>query len=155
MNVKKFLQQHDVAFDLVEHRPTQDARSLAQAVHVSPAEVAKTVLLKLNGGHSFAVAVLPASRYVDLDKAGEALGVRELELATEREVEEHCPDCEVGALPPFGKQYDMETYMDASLAEDQEIVFDGNTHSEAFRISMNDFLTLEEPEIVSLASEEF
>ena len=143
MNIADFLQDQNVEFELSPHRDTYDAQRMAATIHVSGREVAKTVLLRVD--ESYVVAVLPANKAIDFDQAAGLLGARKVELATEIEISEHCPDCEIGALPPFGSQYGMKTLVDESLAEDEEIVFEGNTHHEAFRVSYEDFHRLEEP----------
>jgi Ala-tRNA(Pro) deacylase len=91
------------------------------------------------------VAVLPATTLLDVDRASQLLGGSRLELASEAELAEHCPDCEFGALPPFGSQYGMRTIVDEHLAQDEEIVFEGNTHHEAIRMKFQDFVELEQP----------
>lgn len=144
MNIADFLQQEKVKFDLLPHRDTYNAQSMAQTLHVSGHHVAKTVLLRADSGKAFLVAVLPASRAIDLELASQLLG-RHLELATETEIAEHCPDCELGALPPFGSYYGMMTIVDASLDEDEEILFEGNTHHESIRMLFQDFRQIEEP----------
>ena len=149
MNVQQFLNERHVAFDVLAHRATYDAQRMAQAVDVPGREVAKTVLLRCPGGHDYAVAVLPATRRIDFTRAAKALGGEMVELATEIEISRHCPDCEIGALPPFGSQYGMKTIVDKSLAEDEEIVFEGNTHEEAIRMKYTDFCRLEKPQIAS------
>jgi Ala-tRNA(Pro) deacylase len=108
-------------------------------------------LLRANGGYSYIVAVLPATKHVDLQLASTALGGSKLELATEADLAAHCPDCETGVLPPFGSQYAMHTMVDESLAKDQEIVFEGNTHDEAIRMTFEDFRRVEVPLIVDFA----
>jgi Ala-tRNA(Pro) deacylase len=130
---------------------TYDAQRLAQTLHIPGREVAKTVLLRANGGYRYLVAVLPATKNIDFEKASAALGGSKLRLATETEVSEHCPDCEVGVLPPFGSQYGMVTLVDESLTKDEEIVFAGNTHRNAIRMRFADFRRIEEPLIVDLA----
>jgi Ala-tRNA(Pro) deacylase len=149
MNVQRFLSERGVEFEAIRHRPTFDAQRMAQAVHAPGREVAKTVLLRADQGDAYVVAVLPATRQVDLDRAGELLGGAQLELATEIEIQECCPDCEIGALPPFGSQYGMRTIVDESLTEDEEIVFEGNTHEESIRMRFEDFRQVEEPLIGS------
>jgi Ala-tRNA(Pro) deacylase len=118
---------------------------------VRGSEVAKTVLLRADRGFQYVVAVLPAPRHVDLDRVATALGRSKLELATEVEIAEHCPDCEMGALPPFGSQYGMPTIVDEALAEDEEIVFEGNTHHESIRMRFADYRRLEQPLIARIS----
>lgn len=145
MNIAEFLRQEQVEFDLIPHRDTYNAQTMAQTLHVSGHHVAKTVLLRADEGKAFVVAVLPASRSIDLQLASQLLGGRRLELATEQEVAEHCSDCELGALPPFGSHYGMMTIVDASLDEDEEILFEGNTHHESIRMLFQDYRQIEQP----------
>ena len=100
MNIADFLKQEKVKFDLLPHRDTYNAQSMAQTLHVSGHHVAKTVLLRADDGKAYVVAVLPACRAVDLGLASLLLGGRQLELASESDIAEHFPDCELGALPP-------------------------------------------------------
>ncbi len=145
MNVSDFLKQRNVHFDLIQHVDTYDSQRLAQAVHTPGREVAKTVLLRVKGQNGYVVAVLPANMTIDLERAAQLLGKGKLELATEIEISRHCPDCEMGVLPPFGSQYGLTTVVDASLGEDEEIVFEGNSHHEAIRMRFEDFLQIERP----------
>ena len=143
MNVANFLEERDVVFELIPHRDTYDAQRMAATIHVSGHEVAKTVLLRVDD--AYVVAVLPSDRAVDFQRAAQVLGASKAALATEVEISQRCPDCEIGALPPFGSQYGMQTLVDESLAEDEEVVFEGNTHHEAFRVRFADFRRIEEP----------
>ena len=123
MNVRDYLKQKQVPFDVISHHDTYDAQHLAQSMHVSGRLVAKTVLLRTEGEEDFVVAVLPANRIVDLDLVSDVLGVDYVELASERQLAQHCPDCEVGVLPPFGHEYGMRTVVDLTLLYDEVIVF--------------------------------
>ena len=118
---------------------------MAQAIHVSGCEVAKTVLLRADDGMTYVVAVLPADKHIDLAEASKVVGDEQLHLATEVEIACHCPDCEVGALPPFGSHYGMKTLLDSCLLGQDEVVFEGNTHHESVRMSVEDFQRIEEP----------
>lgn len=153
MNVADFLRERNIKFDLIPHRDTHDAQRLAATIHVPGREVAKTVLLREHGGDSYAVAVLPATKAVDFERASQMLGGSKLELATEVEISQQCPDCEFGALPPFGSQYGMKTIVDESLTADEEIVFEGNTHHEAIRMDFEDFRQIEQPLIGNIVWE--
>lgn len=143
MNVQKYLMEKQVRYEVISHNATYDAQRMSQTMHISGHHVAKTVLLRTPAG--FAVAVLPATNVVDLPAAAEALTVSTAELATEQELAQHCPDCELGALPPFGSQYQMQTLVDEKLAEDDDIVFEGTTHNEAIKMKFGDFSNLEKP----------
>jgi Ala-tRNA(Pro) deacylase len=150
MNVAEYLTTKKVAFKVLPHRETHDAQRLAQSLRIPGRLVAKTVLLRANGGYTFIVAVLPATKNIDFARASAALGGSKLQLATETEVASHCPDCELGALPPFGSQYAMKTIVDESLTKDEEIVFEGNTHHDAIRMRFEDFCRVENPLILNL-----
>jgi Ala-tRNA(Pro) deacylase len=151
MNTAEFLNQRHVWCEVIPHHETFSAQRLAQELHVPGREVAKTVLLTANGGYEHFVAVLPANKDVDLKKAANLLGNAQVRLAREEEIAEHCPDCETGVLPPFGSQYDMKTIVDESLTNDDEIVFEGNSHHEAIRMKFRDFQHIEEPTIARIA----
>lgn len=150
MNVQKFLKSQGVPFDVVEHRPTFDAQRMSQAMHVSGHHVAKTVLLRLPHDR-YAVAVLPAADEVDLSQVAELLGVDWVELANEEELANCFPDCEVGARPPFGSQYHMQTVVDGQLTKDRDILFEGNRHDEAIKMNYVDFERLEQPLVGSFS----
>jgi len=152
MKVAEFLKRKQYDFERVPHQPTYSAQRLAHELHVPGREVAKTVLLRANGGYEFVVAVVPANSKVDVEKASKLLGDAKLELATEFDMAEHCPDCEFGVLPPFGSQYGMKTIVDSSLAEDDYIWFEGNSHDEAIRMKFADFHELEQPIVAPITT---
>jgi Ala-tRNA(Pro) deacylase len=149
VKVQQFLNERGVAFEELTHEPTYSAQRMAQAVHVCGDNVAKTVLLKADG--QFVLAVLPATHQIHLEMARDALAAYLVELADEGELAMIFPDCELGALPPFGSQYGLETLVDASLAEDDEIVFEGNAHREAFRMKYREYENLENPQVAVFA----
>jgi Ala-tRNA(Pro) deacylase len=138
-------------FEVLAHPDTFDAQHMAESLHISGRHVAKTVLLRADRGFAYIVAILPATKRVDLQQLSAAFGGSHLEFATEAEIAEHCPDCEFGVLPPFGSQYDIRTIVDAELAKDDWIVFEGPTHHEAIRIAMADFLRVEQPLVAPFA----
>jgi len=151
MNVATFLKEQACRFERMPHHPTYSAQRLAQALHVPGREVAKTVLLRANGGHQFVVAVLPASKNIDFVQTSKLLGKGPVQLATELEIAAHCPDCDFGVLPPFGSRYGMKTIVDSTLSDDDEIVFEANTHEEAIRMKFDDFCQLEDPLVAPFA----
>jgi Ala-tRNA(Pro) deacylase len=153
MKVQEFLLSRCVEFDVIGHPDTYNAQHLAETLHVSGLGVAKTVLLKADRGYAYIVAVLPASSRIDLAKISEALGGSQIELATEDDVEMHCPDCECGALTPFGTHYGMRTLVDESFVGSGKIIFEGNTHREAIRMRYEDFQRLESPLVADFAIE--
>ncbi len=145
MNVQDYLKQHGKPFELLQHPETFDAQHMAAAVHVPGCKVGKTVVLRLDHGFRFAVALLPATHQVDVKRVSQMLGGAAVELATESQLAEHCPDSELGAVPPFGTMHRMLTLVDKSLSCCDEITFEGNRHSEAIRMKWQDFVDLEHP----------
>lgn len=152
MRIDRFLSDRGVSYELIPHRDTYGAQRLAQQLHVSGREVAKTVLLRADRGFAYLVAVLPANRKIDFELLSEALGGSRVEMATELEIKDHCPDCEFATLPPFGSQYGMRTVVDRSMCDDAEIVFDGNNHHEAIRMTFDDFREIEQPLMANFTS---
>jgi Ala-tRNA(Pro) deacylase len=143
MNVREYLERNGADFEMLEHEPTYSAQKLAASVHVSGRDVAKAVLLWTQDDH--VLAVLPAADSVDLERVQELLNEEIVELATEKECGERFNDCELGAVPPFGSQYGIKTLLDESLLLEDEIVFEGNTHHQAFKMRRKDYVELENP----------
>lgn len=143
MRLDEFLSSRHVAFERLHHRPEYTANRMAQALHVPGREVAKCVLVR--AGHGYALAVLPATHRVDLDLLRQDLGEDDLAMATEDEMDQLFPDCERGAMPPFGSLYYLPTVVDESLADDDKIVFESQSHEEAIRMAYRDYEALEHP----------
>ncbi|HEY7422994.1 MAG TPA: YbaK/EbsC family protein [Gemmataceae bacterium] len=143
MRLDELLVSRHITFQRLPHRRTYAANRVAQALHVKGREVAKTVLVRT--GHGHVLAVLPATHHIDLEQLGEDLGEERVELASEDEMDRLFPDCERGAVPPFGSLYQVPTIMDDSLAEDQTIVFEGPDHEQAIRMALHDYEEIEQP----------
>ena len=148
--VKEFLDTYGVKYVVISHSKAYTAQGIAAVAHISGNEVAKTVIVKLDG--ALAMAVLPASYQVDLPALKRATGVREAELASEREFKHNFPDCETGAMPPFGNLYGIPVYVDETLAEDREIAFNAGSHYELIKLAYADFERLVKPEVMSFSS---
>jgi len=148
--LKSLLEAEKIQYTVVSHPPTFTAQEDAAALHVPGKDVAKTVVL--HGGKGTYVAVLPASHRIDLKKMKEVAG-EGVRLATEDEIGRLFPDCELGAMPPFGELYGIPVFVDASLAADQQIVFNAGTHQEAIRMSYADFERLVRPTVSSFVLE--
>ncbi len=143
MRLDDLLVSRHISFQRLPHRRTYTANRMAQALHVKGREVAKTVLLKTGKGHM--LAVLPATHQIDLEQLREDLGDPSIQLAAEEEMDRLFPDCERGAVPPFGSLYQIPTIMDDSLAQDETIVFEGPNHEQAIRMSLRDYEAIEHP----------
>jgi Ala-tRNA(Pro) deacylase len=143
MRLDEYLTEKHVPFTRLPHRPAYTANRVAQALHVRGKEMAKTVLLRTGHGHM--LAVLPATHRVDLERLREDLREDQVGLASETEMDLLFPDCERGAIPPFGSLYHIPTVVDESLAMDDEIVFEGQNHQEAIRMRYRDYEAVEHP----------
>ena len=146
--LKAFLDSQGVKYVKITHSPAFTAPEIAQAAHVRGRELAKTIVIFIDGKMS--MAVLPANYSIDFDQFRKAIGARKVELATEAEFQDEFPDCNVGSMPPFGNLYGMDVYVDRHLAEDDEIVFNAGDYTELFRMAYSDFEKLVKPRIVSL-----
>ncbi len=146
--LKKFLDSHDVKYVSIIHSPAYSAQAIAESAHIPGKELAKTVIVKIDD--RFAMAVLPAAYRVHLGHLKVAVSASHVELATETEVEDLFPDCEKGAMPPFGNLYDMEVYVAEQLTEDEEIAFSAGSHTELIRFTYKDFDRLVMPRITAL-----
>ncbi len=147
--LKKFLDRHEVRYVVIIHSPAFTAQEIAASAHIPGKELAKTVMVKTDG--RLAMAVLPASAQVDFPKFKEVAGVFSVELASEADFRDTFPECELGAMPPFGILYDMEVYLDRSLSEDEEIAFNAGTHSELIRIPFREYMRLVRPTVGDFA----
>ena len=148
--VKAFLDSHNVKYVGISHSKAFTAQGIAAIAHISGRELAKTVIVKLDG--DLAMAVLPASYQVDLEALRRHTGVRVAELATEHEFKRHFSDCETGAMPPFGNLYGIPVYVDATLAEDREIAFNAGSHYELIKMAYADFEKLVKPEVMEFST---
>ena len=148
--LKKFLDDRNVRYVLISHSPAYTAQEIAAAAHVPGQEMAKSVVIKVDG--EMALAVLPASYRVDLELLRSVAGARKVELADEKEFAKAFPGCEVGAMPPFGNLYSMKTFVADSLAEDESIAFNAGSHTELMRMRFDDFQRVVEPQIVEIAT---
>lgn len=148
--LKEFLQSQNIKYVTVVHSVGYTAQEIAASAHIPGKKLAKTVMIKMDG--KMAMAVLPASYRVDFDLLKEASGAKKVELASEREFKDMFPDCEIGAMPPFGDLYGMEVFVAESLAEDEEIAFNAGSHTELIKLSYKDYERLVRPKVVKFSS---
>lgn len=147
----ELLTREGVPFELIPHRDVYTAQERAAASHVSGRVLAKVVVVHDPTDDWFALAVVPASAYLDVLEFRERTGRPRLQLAPEATFARLFPDCDVGAMPPFGRLYGgLEVYLDGSLARRDELVFQGGTHHEEVKIPMRDYLRLERPAVEAL-----
>jgi len=144
--LQKYLDEHNVRYVSMKHSPAFTAQEVAASAHIPGKEVAKSVVVKLDG--AMALVVLPAPEMIRMNHLKAETGADRVELATEQEFKDHFPDCEVGAMPPFGILYEMDTFVEESLAEDEDIAFNAGTHTELIRMSYADFEELVHPRVL-------
>jgi Ala-tRNA(Pro) deacylase len=149
MDVIDYLQKHKVSFERLPHRTTYTGQELAAAEHVPGWNVAKPVIV--NCDDVAVMCVLPACCRVDLDKVAKATGSRKATLATEQQMAEIFRDCELGAEPPLGKPYGLQTWMDEQLLKDEFLVFQAGKHTEAVKVARADYQQLAEARVASIA----
>jgi len=146
--LKEFLDAHQIKYATIRHSAAYTAQEIAALAHIHGKELAKTVMVKVDG--KMAMAVLPAPNKVDMSRLRAAAGAESIGLATEAEFKSLFPDCETGAMPPFGKLYRMSVF--ASLTKDDEIAFNAGSHSELIRMAYQDFERLVQPAISEFAA---
>jgi len=146
--LKQYLDSQRIKYVAITHSPAFTAMEVAQSAHIPGRELAKTVMVKLDG--KMAMAVLPSLRKVDLNLLRESVGAQEAQLATETEFKSLFPDCETGAMPPFGNLYGLDVYVSPSLAEDDQIAFNAGSHIEVMKLAYKDFDRLVKPRAVRM-----
>lgn len=139
-----FFDQQHVPYTTLAHARTVTAQETADAAHIGNRDFAKTVMLKVDG--ALAMMVMPAAYRVDLMRLSRALGGPVVELAEEPEFKDAFPDCEVGAMPPFGNLYGVPVFVDERLTAQDEIAFNAGTHTEAVRMPYAEFERLALPQ---------
>lgn len=141
--LREYLDEKKVRYDVSSHREAFTAQDIAAALHVPGKKLAKVVMIK--SGERFVMAVLPATWKIDMEKMKKVLKNTDVRLATENEFKDLFPACDVGAMPPFGNLYNLDVYVDKSLTEDREIVFNAGTHVDTVNMNYQDFVSLVKP----------
>ena len=147
--LEAYLREQQVPYEVQHHRIAYTAQDVATIEHVPNVLMAKVVMVFADG--KLTMLVLPASHRVDLTRVGPATEAKEVFLAGEREIAAAFPDCDVGAMPPFGNLYDIPVYVDRLLAEDETIVFQAGTHTDTICMTYADYARLVRPRVVEFA----
>ncbi len=148
--LREFLDENQIKYTVISHSPAYTAQQIAASAHVPGRELAKTVVIKVDG--NLAMAVLPASKQIHFKQLQQAVGAKKVELANEEEFKNVFPGCEVGGMPPFGNLFDMEVYVDKSVCDDEEIAFNAGSHTELIRLPYKDFQRLVDPKIMEFSA---
>ena len=145
MNVQSYLDEMGVHYRVSHHPTAYTAQDLAATEHVPGQQVIKPVVIRADG--QFLMCALPASHKVDLTELRRQLGTDSVDLADESQLGQLFPDCELGAEPPIGRLYGMQTLMDESLISDGKVTFQAGTHSDAITMSLADYRRVAQPEM--------
>ena len=148
--VKEFLDRSGVRFETIVHPAAFTASEVAASAHVVARDFAKTIVIKVDG--ALALVVLPASRRLLLPELREMLASDDVKLATEPEFRQAFPDCELGAMPPFGNLYQLPVFVAASLSDEKEIAFNAGSHTEVIKMAYADFDRLVQPITLDFAT---
>ncbi len=143
--MKEFLDENGIKYVTFQHSPAYTAQEIAQSAHVPGKNLAKIVMLRVDD--RLAMAVVPASHQVNLESLKDAANANMVELANEQEFKGMFPDCETGAMPPFGNLYNMNVFVSKALAEDEAIAFNAGTHTELVGLAYQDFERLVQPKL--------
>ncbi len=146
----EYLDAHNARYMVIAHSLAYTAQGIAGLAHIPGKELAKTVMVRLDG--ELAMAVLPAKYHVDLTTLKRAANAKTAALATEDEFKELFLECETGAMPPFGNLYGVAVFADTSLEDDKEIAFNAGTHRELIRMAWEDYKKLAQPRMARFAA---
>ena len=145
----EFLDSNRIKYVNVTHSTAFTAQDVAESAHIPGKEMAKTVIVWMDG--AMAMVVLPASSMIDFNKLKIAAAAKSIELASESEFKDRFPACEVGAMPPFGNLFNMKVFVDQALVEDKEIAFNAGTHHELIKMPYADYVNLVKPNVAAFA----
>ncbi len=148
--LKAFLDQEGIKYVCITHSPAYTAQEVAASAHIKGRELAKTVIVELDG--KMAMAVLPANRKIVLQELREITGSDEVKFASEEEFKEKFPGCETGAMPPFGNLYGMDVYLAEGLTKNEQIAFNAGSHTEVVKLALRDFEQLVKPKVVNFTT---
>jgi Ala-tRNA(Pro) deacylase len=147
--IRDYLDREKVKYSVISHSPAFTAQEIAAASHIPGREIAKTVIVRIDG--ELAMAVLPAHCQVDLEQLRYLTNAERVDLATEAEFRDRFPNCETGAMPPFGNLYAMEVFVAEELTEDDTIAFNAGSHTELVRMPYREFARLVRPRVLEFA----
>jgi Ala-tRNA(Pro) deacylase len=146
--LKEFLDSQKIKYVVISHSPAYTAMEVAQSAHIPGKDLAKVVMVVLDG--RTCMAVMPAIRKLDLERLRQSANAAEARMATEDEFRKLFPECETGAMPPFGNLYGMEVYVWSQLSADHEIAFNAGSHTEIIKLSYGDYSRLVRPKVAPI-----
>ena len=149
--LRDFLDGHKIRYKVINHSSAYSALEAAQSAHISGREIAKTVILKFE--NTTVMAVLPASSRINFEFFKALYDTQYVRLATEDEIRIMFPDCEIGAMPPFGNLYSIDVCVGQQLTEDGEIAFNAGNFHQLLQMKYTDFERLVRPIVLDFALE--
>ena len=150
--LKAMLDEAKVSYEVYTHPLAYTAQEIAEKQHVSGKELAKVVMIEVDD--NLIMGVLPASLKVHVNTTRASLGASSVRLATEDEFTSRFPECEIGAMPPFGNLFGLKVVVDPALEKDEYIYFNAGNHAQTVRMKYKDFADLVKPQVVSLSKED-
>jgi Ala-tRNA(Pro) deacylase len=151
IKMREFLDKNHIRYATVKHSPAYTAQAVAASAHVPIEEMVKTVMIEVDG--KMAMAVLPAPNQIEFDELKLAVGTVNVNLLHENDFKDRFPDCEPGAMPPFGNLYGMPVFVADSLAQDDYMAFSAGSHHEVVIMTYADYARLVSPRVVKFSAE--
>jgi Ala-tRNA(Pro) deacylase len=148
-----YINRNGVRYEVIEHAPAYSAHEVAVASHVAEKDLAKTLIA--HSGDKYYMAVVPADHRLDEHLLRDVLNEKEVHLAHEQDLKPLFPDCEIGAMPPFGNLYALPVYIDKTLTNDKEIVFNACSHVKSIRLKMDDYIRIVKPVVADISRSRF
>ncbi len=139
LRVAAYLGNAQVDYETVGHPAEPTSSEIAQSAHIPGNQLVKAVLLKDEKGHL--LAVLPSTHHIDFG-AIKSLIHRSLDVASENELKSYFPDCDLGAVPPIGAAYTLDTIADKSLQDEEVLYFEAGDESQLIKVDKATFVTL-------------
>ena len=152
-DVIDYLKHNSVQYEVIEHAPAFSAHEVAVVSHLPDKDLAKTLIVNADG--KFCMVLMPADHRMDDHMLHDLLKAKHVHLASEEDLKQIFPDCEIGAMPPFGNLYALPVYADKTLAADEEIVFNACSHTKSIRLKMNDFIRLVKPVVAEFSQSRY
>ncbi len=149
--IRQYLDENDVQYIRIVHSPAYTAQEIAANAHIPGDILAKSVILKIDG--TLVMCVLPASRRLDLQKCKKTFHGENVRLANEDEFREHFPECELGAIPPFGNLFGLPVFISKELSRNKELAFNAGTRREVIKLFYDDYQRLVKPKVLDLCEE--
>jgi len=149
--LKELFDEAKVSYEVYNHPLAYTAQEIAALQHFSGKEMAKVVMLEVD--HRLIMGVIPGSRKIDLNTVKASLDAKEVKLATEQDFISRFPECEIGAMPPFGNLFGLPVVVDPTLEKDEHIYFNAGNHVQTVRLAYKDFVRLVDPQVARLIEE--